>query len=130
MKQIELIIQRDEFQTSLSDIIGLERVKEKVKQLVDDENSFPKCALVYGPPGSGKTALIKAFCAEPRLNPFFLNVANLTFYGHELVDRLFQLAESNQPSFVILDDLETLFLSREQFADVISTIQSSIQSEN
>ena len=124
------LIQRDEFKISLNSLIGLEETKSRFKKLLIDQNSFPKSVLVYGPAGSGKTALIKGLSADLNVNPLFLNASNLTYCGLDLINYLFELATSNQPSVVILDDLETLFLNTEQFEDVIFSIQTKIKSMN
>lgn len=125
------MIQRDEFKISLNSLIGLEETKLGLKKLLIDQKPFPKSVLVYGPAGSGKTALIKGFSADlNNLNPLFLNASNLTYCGLDLVNYLFELATSNQPSVVIIDDLETLFLNTEQFEDVIFSIQTKIKSIN
>lgn len=127
--QLKALIQTNQFKYDLNkDIIGLEKAKQDLKRYINDEST--QSILVYGGPGFGKTALIKAICHETKLTPLYSNVANFTFSGEQLAKYLFEQACLNQPCILVLDDLETLFLCQDQFSSVISLIVSSFKSLN
>ena len=69
---------------------------------------FRRGYLFYGPPGNGKSSVIKVMAAHPAIEPFFIN-----FEACELDDSalfsLFEQAHRSAPSLVIMEDLDRVF---------------------
>lgn len=69
---------------------------------------FRRGYLFYGPPGNGKSSVIKVMAAHRLIEPFLLN-----FDSGDLDDsgvyRMFELAHRSAPSLIILEDLDRVF---------------------
>jgi len=108
------------------DIGGLDRVKRQIQMAfglavakrpeaveIDVVNNI----LLYGPPGTGKSLLAGAL--SNGLDAAFFNVGVSKvlskWFGEspKLVSRLYEIARQRSPSIVFLDELESLFPSRE-----------------
>ena len=108
--------------TSLSDVVGLESVKSDIKQYVDFIASpqkyrewgvsLPKGVLLAGPPGTGKTMLVRAMASE-------LGVPVETACGSEFVEMyvgvgasriraLFERAKSHDACIVFIDEVDAI----------------------
>lgn len=126
------------------DIGGLERQKEKVREMVEyplrSSEKFeelgvepPRGILLHGPPGCGKTMLAKAVANESEAN-------YISTKGPELMDKyvgeserhvreIFEKAESNSPSIVFFDELEGIASDREDLSEVGGRVVSQLLSE-
>jgi hypothetical protein len=73
-------------------------------------NSFPfrRGYLLHGPPGNGKTSMIRAMASHPMISAFSLDFANPNLDNDALSD-LFSVSGYSAPSLVILEDLDRLF---------------------
>lgn len=104
------------------DIFGLDSAVDKLKELIVAPAKFPdmfkgarkalRTLLLYGPAGSGKSYLAKA-CATA-LNYSFYVVDSGSFCsmwsdGHKRVPLLFELARTNKPSLILIEELDSLF---------------------
>jgi len=113
--------------TTFDDIGGLEKVKQELKEMIampylhsdffDDLNILPpKGALMYGPPGCGKTLLAKAIANECKAN--FISVK-----GPQLLSKWIGESESNvrdyfnkarqaAPCVLFFDELDSIAQKR------------------
>lgn len=78
----------------------------------------PKGVLLHGPPGTGKTLLAKALSSETNAN--FLSISGpeimSKFYGEseENLRNIFQQAEENAPSIILIDEIDSIAPKREE----------------
>jgi len=117
---IETEIVRD---ISLSDVVGQEEAKKKVKVILEflkNPEKFgkwaPKNVLFYGPPGTGKTMMAKALSNEAKTP--FLSVKSTKLIGEHVGDgarkvhELYEGARQLAPCIVFLDEFDAIALDR------------------
>lgn len=111
-----------------SDVIGLEDVKQILKEIIIIPNlrpdlftglrSPPRGLLLFGPPGTGKTLIAKAVATECKSTFFNISAASLTSKyvgeGEKLVRSLFEQAFSSQPSIIFIDEIESILSKRNE----------------
>lgn len=77
----------------------------------------PKGVLLHGPPGCGKTLLVKAVANESDANFFAINGPEIMskFYGEseKRLREMFEKAQRNSPSIVFIDELDAIAPKRE-----------------
>jgi ATP-dependent 26S proteasome regulatory subunit len=73
---------------------------------------FKRGYLFYGPPGNGKTSVIRAMASRPGLALFSVNFNNKEI-DDSAVATMFEEARNSAPALVVLEDLDRLF-PREQ----------------
>ena len=117
------------------DVIGMEDVKKILTEAIElpllheDEmkklNVKPiKGILLFGPPGTGKTFVVKA--ASHELNAKFISLtpSDLSRYGYEnavkLIRETFNRARENAPSIIFIDELESIAPSRDLYSSKIT----------
>ncbi|MFA4935466.1 MAG: CDC48 family AAA ATPase [Candidatus Methanoperedens sp.] len=78
----------------------------------------PKGVLLHGPPGTGKTLLAKALASETNANFITLSGPEIIskFYGEseERLREIFQQAEENAPSIILIDEIDSIAPKREE----------------
>ena len=78
----------------------------------------PKGVLLHGPPGTGKTMLAKALASETNANFLTLSGPEIMskFYGEseEKLRDIFQQAEENAPSIILIDEIDSIAPKREE----------------
>lgn len=78
----------------------------------------PKGVLLHGPPGTGKTLLAKALASETNANFLTLSGPEIMskFYGEseERLREIFQQAEENAPSIILIDEIDSIAPKREE----------------
>lgn len=113
----------------LSDVAGLEDVKERLQMAFLGPLSNPDLArlygatgrgglLLYGPPGCGKTFVARALAGEIGASFLSVSVADVLDMwvgsSERNVHELFAFARRNQPCVIFLDEVDALGLKRSQ----------------
>ncbi|MBA6373360.1 AAA family ATPase [Colwellia sp. BRX8-4] len=116
---------------SLDDVIGLERAKRRLSEVIGWLKSpeklqnfgvkVPTGFLFSGPPGTGKTLLAKAVAGECDL-PFFSVAASELSAPHsggttENIKQLFVTARKYAPSIVFIDEIDAIATQRTNNSD-------------
>ena len=120
------IIIKNNVLTKFDDVIGLQTVKDDLKQYVDFIHNrdiyiqngckIPRGLLFSGPPGTGKTLLAKALAGES--NTTFIPVSGSDFIemyvgvGSARIKKLFEVARQNAPSIIFIDEIDTIGQNR------------------
>ena len=63
--------------------------------------------LLWGPPGNGKTAVIRVMAAHPYIQPYSLDLSDSEEKSSDVL-HVFETAAENTPALVILEDLDRL----------------------
>ncbi|KAI8611701.1 P-loop containing nucleoside triphosphate hydrolase protein [Chytriomyces sp. MP71] len=92
-----------------------------------------KGVLLYGPPGTGKTLLAKAVATEAKVNFLSISISAIV-KGHvgeseKQISNIFQQAKAASPSIVFLDEIESVFASRESSGDYSQKILAQLVQE-
>nr|CAD2175687.1 unnamed protein product [Meloidogyne enterolobii] len=109
------------------DIAGLDGAKEALKEAVILPIKFPhlfkgkrtpwRGILLFGPPGTGKSYIAKAVATEAQ-NSTFISVSSSDLVSkwlgesEKLVRQLFEMARTNKPSIIFIDEVDSLCSSR------------------
>lgn len=110
----------------LSDVIGLERAKKRLYDVIgwlkspSKLNNFgisvPSGYLFAGPPGTGKTLLARAVAGECDLPFFSVSAAELSTSHHggttQNIKKLFSTARKYAPAIVFIDEIDAIASAR------------------
>lgn len=129
----------------LSDVAGLEEVKEQIKIRMIYPFTHPELArrfgikkgggiLLYGPPGTGKTMLAKAVAGEIDAAFFTVKPSEIMSKwvgeSEQNVARLFSEARKHERSIIFIDEVESLIPKRSgSFSTVMQRVVPQILSE-
>jgi len=101
----------------VSDVIEPLQHPEKFKKF---KLSVPNGILLYGPPGCGKTFIVKKLAEELGYNFIEMNPSSVaTPYVHGAVSniaKVFEMAKLKAPSIVFIDEIEGLVPKREELS--------------
>jgi cell division protease FtsH len=120
------------------DIGGYREVKEDMKFLISflkDPKQYkemgaklPKGVIFYGPPGNGKTLLVKAMAGEANVPVFTVSgsdfVEMYVGVGAKRVRTLFANARKNAPCIIFIDEIDAVGGSRGSFSAHSENIQT------
>jgi len=103
--------------TLINDVINPLLTPEKFKKF---KLSIPNGILLYGPPGCGKTFIVKKLAEELNYTFIELNPSSVaTSYVHGAVGnigKVFEMAKLQAPSIVFIDEIEGLVPKREDLS--------------
>ena len=115
-------ISKEKFNIKWEEVVGQEKVKETLKELIIDPVKSPKQLdnkqkplkgiLLYGPPGVGKTYLAKAIANEFKgkfftvYGPTIVSQWNVQTNPERIIKDLFDYAKKNKPSIICLDEID------------------------
>jgi len=99
-------------------------ISDVINPLLDPEKyqkfklSIPNGLLLYGPPGCGKTFIVKKLAEELRYHLFEMNPSSVgTPYVHGAVGniaKVFDMARRESPAIIFIDEIEGLIPKREE----------------
>lgn len=119
MKQLKAML--------VNDVINPLRNPEKYKRF---KLGVPNGILLYGPPGCGKTFIVKKLAEELDYNYVELNPSSVaTPYVHGAVSniaKVFDTAKLQSPSVIFIDEIEGLVPKREQLGSHADTKREEI----
>lgn len=115
-------IEVGEVDCSLSDVAGLEEVKEELLEIIDFIKNpdkykrlgakLPKGILLYGPPGNGKTLLVRALAGETDVPLISTNgsefVEKYVGVGAKRIRDLFKTARRKDFCIVFIDEMDSV----------------------
>lgn len=115
-----------ELNVTWDDIAGLEDVKQTLKEMIILPNLHPEVftglrapprgLLLFGPPGNGKTMIAKAIASEAKLTFFSMSASTLCSKwigeGEKTMRALFAVARKKAPSFIFIDEIDSILSSR------------------
>jgi AAA+ superfamily predicted ATPase len=137
---------KDIQKATFENVGGLDEIKEEVrdaifmpllkKELAEHYRvNLPKGILLFGPPGCGKTLIMKAMAGELDIEMFHIRCSDLMskWYGESesKIEELFKVARERKPSIIFLDDIDTIARSKDMYAadDVTPRLLGMILSE-
>ncbi len=118
----------EEKKVSWTEIGGYPDVKKEIKDYVefplknkDVARRYglrpPKGILLFGPPGCGKTLMMRALASDAKINFIYVNVSDIMskWYGESeaRLRELFANARKNAPCILFFDEIDTIGVKRE-----------------
>jgi len=123
----DLVLPSD-LDVTLEDIGGMEEVKAVIKELIlipnqrpdlfegKKLNSVPRGILLHGPPGTGKTMIVKAVAKECDINFINLQWTSIEskWYGEseQYASAVFSLAKKIEPCIIFIDEIDAFMRNR------------------
>ncbi len=106
-----------------ADIIGLDQVVEELQKLIflplqrtellQGNITTPRTVLLFGPPGCGKTHLVRVLASQVNVPVYSISAATLLSKwmgeSQKMVHAYYQAAWANSPSIVFIDEFDGLF---------------------
>jgi len=140
------IINSNELHVTLNDIGGLEKIKDEIQHTIILPLKYPlafssfkmlqqnRGSLFHGPPGTGKTMLVKAIANESNVPLISLSASTLEskWFGesNKLISAAFDVARSIQPSIIFFDEIDGLGKTRSSFdQSCVSTFKTELLSK-
>lgn len=129
-------------EVSLNDVVGLDYAKKVIIDAVEVPLTHPELikkykikningVLLFGPPGTGKTMLMRAIKKElTGVTMLELNCAEISQEGPDMaiasIKETFDRARDSTPSIILLDEVEELLLKRGEASEYSSQITSEM----
>lgn len=114
---------------TLNEVVGMDDLKKELFTKVIYPIKFPDLAkefninisgglLLFGPPGNGKTFIVRALAREVSMNFIYVNPSSLfsQWFGNfeKNITSMFKAAKMLSPSILFFDEIDSLFPSRDQ----------------
>jgi ATP-dependent 26S proteasome regulatory subunit len=80
---------------------------------VENDIPFRRGYLFYGPPGNGKTSVIRVMACHPLVSAFTIDMGNKDVENSDITD-LFAKAATRSPSLIVLEDIDRMFSKQAQ----------------
>ena len=97
------IIGYDNIKTTLLRIIDVLNNQKKYKKI---GSTIPNGLLLYAPPGTGKTSIAKEFINNINRKKYIVRKVKSNGRFIDYINDIFKEAKENQPSIILLDDLD------------------------
>jgi ATP-dependent Zn protease len=113
--------------SSLDNFIGCSNIKNDIENLItqikfhdtftSSNCNLPKGILLLGPPGCGKTHLVKTIINSTEINYIFSSGSDFNrIYvgaGSLMIEQIFKKARENKPCLIFIDEADTIIRKRE-----------------
>lgn len=111
---------------TIDNFIGCSNIKNEINKIINQikhesifKNNFcelPKGVLIIGPPGVGKTHLVKTIINSTGMNYIFISGSDFNKKyvgsGSSTVSKLFMKARENKPCLIFIDEADTILKKR------------------
>jgi len=112
--------------STIDNFIGCTNIKKEINKIINhikyetiyrDMNcELPKGVLLIGPPGVGKTHLVKTIINSTGMKHIFISGSDFNKkyvgYGSSTVAKLFKKARENKPCLIFIDEADTILRKR------------------
>ncbi|MBQ9361775.1 MAG: AAA family ATPase [Lachnospiraceae bacterium] len=121
-------------------VIGYEDIKEELQRMCDVLKnpakyrrlgvSMPRGVMIYGNPGVGKTLMATCFIEESGQASYIVRKDKPENEFIECIRETFDKAGNNEPSIILLDDLDKFIKQREEYGtpEIYAVVQSCMDS--
>lgn len=117
---------------TFADVGGMEELKEEIRLKITYPLQFPDLykaygrktgggILIYGPPGCGKTLILRAVAGEVPCNYLSVGLHEIfdPYFGstERNLHQIFETARTNAPCVLVFDDIDSLAMDRRQIRE-------------